>query len=406
MIKRRPWVLAAAARLDADAHAARTVAALRRRHRGHPVLLALPGRAFAVVTSAADVAEILACTPEPFTAATTEKTAALRHFQPHGLLISDPPARPVRRALNERTLHPGTPRHPEADAFAAVVDREIGDLVRRDALDWATFEPTWARIARGIVFGPGALDAEWITAALDRLRRRANWAYAAPSLPGERAELLAACRRWVSDPAPGSLAATLAEAAGGGCPAAATDAAEVAGQIPHWLFAFDAAGIATYRALALLAAHPAELAAVRADESGDRARAAVLESVRLWPTTLSILRQSTRLAWVRGRWAPAGTTFVVPSAYFHRDPARPYAHAFAPAIWLDGTAAGDAGLVPFSAGPAVCPGRGLVLTVGSFALRAVLRRRSVEPGAGQALKLTEPLPPTLDHTGLRLSLGR
>jgi len=57
----------------------------------------------------------------------------------------------------------------------------------------------------------------------------------------------------------------------------------------RWLFAFDAAGIATFRTMALLATHPSP-----ADPRLEYLRACVLESIRLWPTTLLIVRDSTQ----------------------------------------------------------------------------------------------------------------
>jgi hypothetical protein len=69
------------------------------------------------------------------------------------------------------------------------------------------------------------------------------------------------------------------------------------------------------RTLAVASAAP-DLAARLADL--DAGRACVRETLRLWPTTLVILRDTTR-GW---RWRevdlPAGTTIVVPTAYVHR----------------------------------------------------------------------------------------
>ena len=69
------------------------------------------------------------------------------------------------------------------------------------------------------------------------------------------------------------------------------------GQVPHWLFAFDAAGMATVRALALLAAHPgsksrSETTNPDTPQKRPYLQAAVLESVRLWPTTPALLRET------------------------------------------------------------------------------------------------------------------
>ena len=91
---------------------------------------------------------------------------------------------------------------------------------------------------------------------------------------------------------------------------------------------------------------------------------------------------------------------MIVSSFFHRDPARvPFADAFAPEAWLDGRADRHPGIVPFSAGPAACPGRQVAELVGSELLAAAASRlRVVEP-----LPLAD-LPRTLDHTSLRFTV--
>jgi cytochrome P450 len=100
---------------------------------------------------------------------------------------------------------------------------------------------------------------------------------------------------------------------------------------------------------------------------------------------------------------PAGTGFVVLSAYFHRDADRiEFADAFTPEAWLDGRADADWGLVPFSGGPVSCPGRNLVLLLASHTL-ARLADLDLAVGRGRYLA-DDPLPPTMDHLGLRFGL--
>jgi cytochrome P450 len=181
----------------------------------------------------------------------------------------------------------------------------------------------------------------------------ANWAYLRPRRTGLRRRFETRLRAHLDRAEPGSLAGVLAETP-------AEPDVDPAGQVPHWLFAFDAAGIAAYRALARLASAP--------DARADLAylQAAVLESVRLWPTTLVLLRDST--AAVDG--APAGTGYLIVTSFFQR--AR--GGCFDPDLWLSGRAEEDWALVPFSRGPARCPGRELVLfTTGT--MLAALRER-------------------------------
>ncbi|MGC5615154.1 hypothetical protein [Georgenia sp. Z1491] len=55
----------------------------------------------------------------------------------------------------------------------------------------------------------------------------------------------------------------------------------------------------------------------------DTARAAVLESLRPWPTTLAaVLCDSTREIEFRARTVPAGAGCGIVSTYLHRDPRR------------------------------------------------------------------------------------
>ncbi len=182
-------------------------------------------------------------------------------------------------------------------------------------------------------------------------------------------------------------------------------------QVAHWLFASDPVGMTTYRALALLAAHPDQLQRaqqdIRSAAEGSKylplLRATLLEALRLWPTTPTILRQTTQnTEWETGTM-PAGTTILIFAPFFHRDDQRlPYAHSFAPDIWLERPAAGGWPIIPFSAGPGVCPGSNLVLLLGSLVMAEVLRTRK--------LKLSEPtrlnpgnLPATFDHYTMRFS---
>ncbi|MFC9362734.1 hypothetical protein ACFTZB_39930 [Rhodococcus sp. NPDC057014] len=138
-----------------------------------------------------------------------------------------------------------------------------------------------------------------------------NWSYLSPDRPRLRKRFFDDLYRYVGHAEPGSLAATVAATDAGG-------AVDPVGQMPHWLFAFDAAGIACSRALALLATHPEERR--RAEAEVDDAdltevqqyrylRAVMLDSVRPWPTTPAILRDSTE----ETGWGPDGRRFTVPA---------------------------------------------------------------------------------------------
>ncbi|MFI6866579.1 cytochrome P450 [Nocardia sp. NPDC050406] len=406
VIIRRPVAVALAQRLRVDERAVRLLSQLRARRGPAPLRLSIPGRSVAVVLDGDDVERLLSAPTTEIATTTPEKQAALGHFQPHGVLASTGEDRERRRLFNETALQTPQALHSAAPALLQRVQRETAELLTEidtaGALTWDRFATAWWRIVRGVIFGDAARLDDRLTDDLAALRSRANWAFARRRDDQRRSRFHDAVRRYLDDPAPGTLAEAIARAH-------PTPDLAAADQVAHWLFAFDAAGIATFRALALLAAHPADERWVReefeADASVprvlDRARGCVLEAVRLWPTTPMILRESAvDLTW-HGERYPQGTTFVVYAPLFHRDASTlEFADTFAPRIWLDGQARRHPELVPFSAGPGACPGRNIVLFTASTTLAALMRTHSYRVQAGA--DLSDPVPPSLDHFHLVL----
>jgi cytochrome P450 len=323
VIVRRPRVVALEERLDADRRAVRRLRRVRDRYGPGPVSLALPGRSVAMVLAPGDVARILEETPQPFAAASREKRAALAHFEPHGVLISDPPERGARRGFNERVLESSRPVHGLAHELVPKVRQEAEEILaaahRSGALSWREFAAGWWRAARRIVLGDGARDDDVLTNLLTSLRRDANWAFLKPRRTGLRERFVERLAGHLQRAEPGSLAELAATRPEGVDPG---------GQVPQWLFAFDAAGMASFRTLALLDAHPHGH-----DRDAAYLRASVLEALRLWPTTPAVLRDTTAgTAWANGTLR-ARTGIVIFTPFFHRDPeALPYADSFAPEL--------------------------------------------------------------------------
>jgi cytochrome P450 len=410
VIARRRRAVALAGRLDLDGRAVRRMTRLRDRYGPGPLVLPLPLRTVALVLNPDDVARMLQESPEPFAAASLEKRGALGHFQPHGVLISRGEIREQRRRFVEEVLDTGRPLHRLAEPFALVAREEALALrraVQQDGvLDWDRFMTAWWRVVRRVVLGDGAREDHVTTDLLTRLRRRANWSYLLPRRRDQQAELHERLRRYVTAAAPGSLAELVA-----GMPAA--PGVDGTDQIPQWLFAFDPAGMAAYRALALVLGHPDQAVRVREEITGrdlDRPhdlpllRASVLESVRLWPTTAVVLRDTTApTVWPGGTLA-AGAAVGVVSAFFHRDPATVAdADRFDPDAWCDGSADDAPALVPFSAGPVACPGRELVLLTTSLFLASLLEDGVLAPGPGFPVDPDRPLPAALDAFALRFA---
>jgi cytochrome P450 len=258
-----------------------------------------------------------------------------------------------------------------------------------------------------VVFGEGARDDEAVIDVLGRLRRDANWAYLKPKRKRLRADFLHRVEGHLARAEEGSLADSIASMT-------TSSATAPADQVAHWLFAFDAAAMASFRALALLDAHPAHKKAVQEEVStGDAAaprelpllRATVLESIRLWPTTPAILRDATSQSSAEGGSLPTGTAILIFAPLFHRDEDRvPHADNFAPERWTAGNADQTWALLPFSAGPAVCPGRNLVLLVTSSILAALLQNHSFTQTHTRGLDRAHDMPGTLSPFRLQFSV--
>ncbi len=408
-IVRRPVGETLAAATESDRRIVSVLRELRERHGDDPLPLSYTGRRIALVLAPEDVRRLLEGTPEPFSPGGAEKRGALSHFQPHGALVSEHRSRPERRRANEEALAPGRLLHPDADSIAGHVHAEAQALVlalrnagsRGGELDWSRFSETFDALARRVVFGSFAAGDRRTTELLRALRGRANWSYLLPVDRNLRGAFLDRVRENIDRAEPGSLAARL------GRPESAERPED---QVAHWLFAFDASAIAAFRALALLTSSGSAVEAARAEALTEEGtdlpllRATLRESVRLWPTTPVVIRESTRETTWRNGTIEAGTAFLVMSSYFHRDPAQlSYADAFEPGIWTDGRAEGEPGIVPFSHGPAGCPASDLVPLTVSYLLRSLLGGGPLHRVDGGLPLHTRELPDSLNHFGLRFS---
>jgi cytochrome P450 len=407
-IIRRPAMVALAGGLGLDRDAVRQMQALRNRYGEGPLMLAIPGPPRGVILAPEHVGRVLDETPEPFATETTEKRAALAHFEPNGVLISHGAEREERRRYNEAVLQSGCPVHQLGDRFKRVAEQEGALLVektlRRADLRWGEFAAAWFRMVRRVVLGDGARDDWELTREIDRLRKDANWAMLKPVRSHLRARFFQHLEQHLARAEAGSLAEQMAQSQ-------ATPLAHPTQQVPQWLFAFDAAGMATFRALALLATHPEHAQRARDEIAAGGThplpllRATVLESVRLWPTTPMVLRQTTRETEWEAGLMPAGTGLLIYAPFFHRDDERlDFADRLAVELWLK-NGVEDWPLIPFSRGPAVCPGRELVLFLSSVFLALILRSGVVRLASPHRIGPELRLPATLNHYALRFEMG-
>src|SRR4051794_12769659 len=132
---RRPAAVRLAERLGLDARAVRRIQKLHARHPGGPLLLRLPFRRQALALAPEHVRKVLEQSPEPFAVASSEKRAALAHFEPGNVPVSHGPERSARRALHDRVLDSGHPVHLLAGHFLPAVEHEAAGLLQRAERD-------------------------------------------------------------------------------------------------------------------------------------------------------------------------------------------------------------------------------------------------------------------------------
>ncbi|WP_208009766.1 cytochrome P450 [Nesterenkonia sphaerica] len=390
-IIRRPRVVAAVENLGLEARAVARVQTLAEKYGRGPVMLAMPGRKMALVLHPEHVHRILEESPEPFATAETLKRHALKHFEPQVALVSHGAERSRRRETNEKVLDHQQAIHHMAEQFLPAVREEAQTLLKQvDAaggtLDYSSYYKAWFRVVNRVVLGDSYRDDTELLELMETQRARGNWAFLRPVDTEARDDIHTRIKQAVAKAEPGSIAAYMAQMQDRGESATSPD--EDAQQIPQWLFAFDPAGMSSYRGLALLASHPDQLEAVRQQidqEAQQHApllpllRATVLESLRLWATTPMILRETTREVEFENGVMPEGTTVLIFAPFFHRDEKNlDYAHTFSPEVWNHERTREEWPLVPFSSGPAVCPGRNLVQLLTSNFMAEIVGQRSID----------------------------
>jgi cytochrome P450 len=411
VIMRRPKVMQLSERLDLNRRAVLRLRGLRERYGDGPLLLRIPLRNQAVILSPADVRRVLQETPHPFSAASAEKRAALAHLEPKASLVSEGSDRDERRRFNDEVLDSHRPVHRMAAPFLRVVEEEaagmLGAARAAGTLSWDGFIRAWYALVRRVVFGDGARDDDELTDMLGGLRSAANWAFLRPRRTGLLERFHARVDGHLREAGQGSLAAVIAARPDQGSEAPSH-------QVAHWLFAFEPAGMATFRALALLAAHPDHAARARREAEERRGdgradlpflRACVLESLRLWPTTPAILRETVAETSWRSGTMPARTSVIIFAPFFHRDAdALPVPDRFHPDRWLENPEAEGSSLVPFSGGPATCPARNLVPLLSAAMLACLLDGGHLSLKDPARLDPQRPMPGLLDNSTLAFAL--
>jgi cytochrome P450 len=416
LFRRRPRAVGVATKLNVDRHAVGLIGGIRRSHGPGPVWVRVGTDQMLLALSTGDVRRVLEGSPDPFAPDPDAKRRGMSHFQPDALTISRGEAWKNRRRFAEAVLDTAKPAHRLADRFVTVA-REGGAALLDEfggagggELRWDAFHLAFQRITRRVVLGDAAGDDEELTDLLATLMDEAN------GLPKERSEsfepFMAKLRGHVEAAEAESLVGLFGEAP-------SDEETRVERQLTHWLFAMgDTLPANAFRALALIASHPRQRAAVEAElaaaggedglDAGGVASLAYLEAclneaMRLWPTTPVLSRETLEETEWDGAAAPTGTQVLISNTFNHRDPERhEFADRFAPEEWTEGGAAADWSFNHFSHGPQGCPGAGLALLIGKAVLADLVRQRRfrlLEP----KLDADQPLPHMLDFFRLRLA---
>lgn len=404
VIKRRPPVEAAVQHHELDTKALRLLQELCDKYGSGPLILDIPLRPQVLLLDPIHVQQVLKETPVPFSTASQEKQSALAHFEPGHILISIPCRRAKLRPVHEGALATSEPVHPCAEHFRALVERKLQPLLsdidsnRGTELNWSDFVQAWFKVVRTIVLGEGARDDEGLTEVFDDIRQRGNWGFLA-SKDNKLESFKARMAKYLQRREKGSLVSRLPRD---------DSNLELEMQAAHWLFAFEPAGMAAFRALALLACQPGQQEQAVKEINGAKilnpfSRSVILESLRLWPTTPVILGELTKDYDLGGETIEKGTGVIIFAPFFHRDNEQlDSADRMAPRNWAAEGTLPSAGLVLFSSGPGICPAHNLVPMVTSFALDAILSKARVD--LIQPLLDPNCLPGTLDHFEIKLRL--
>jgi cytochrome P450 len=407
-ILQHPRLMRAAARLHLESRAIRRMRKLRATYGDGPLMLRVPFRAQAMILAPDHVNRVLDGTPSPFAPTGADKRAALAHQEPKAALMSNGADRAERRRFTEDVLDIRQDVHCMAGHFLTVVEEEMQALRTligtQGEVTWDAFNTRWHAVVRRMVLGDAARDDHELADMLAQLRGNAKWAILHSSQKGLLDSLHARVETHLQRAEPGSLAAMIAATPRAGASAPSH-------QVAHWLFAFDPIGMAVFRALALLATHPPDMARARqevADNPGRARRnlpflrACLLEALRLWPTTSVIQRETAQdTHWGNGTM-PKGTSVMIYAPFFHRDEeALADANNFHPAFWMNGPRQGGWPLLPFGGGKGICPARNLVPVLGSATLACLLDASPISLSDSRGLAPGQPIPGLLDACTLR-----
>lgn len=364
-----------------------------------------------VVLDLDGIERVLDNSPAPYAADPDLKRRGMSHFQPNALTISRGAEWRERRQFNETVLASSQRAHPQADQFLRAIDQAT-ELLTANAgqyLVWDHFDHLFKRITLEIIFGHEARDDTALANRLTTMMRESNRVF----LLGKSKEFdlfYERIRHYLESSETGSLASMCKHAP-------STAQTKVENQIPHWMFAMmETLATNTMRALALIVSYPTVEERVRREIQKNGAQTpkgidglrylegCIQESMRLWPTTPMLTRQTVQESVLAGNTIPSGTQIVILNGFNHRDwETDPDIGNFRPEFWLDKTV--DYRFNHLSNGTQVCAGKNLALFIAKAVIASLLvcgRYRLHKP----KLNSGKPLPFQYDDFATRFEYFR
>lgn len=386
------------AKRQRDPGAVKFIGGLREKYQRDYLYISMLGKKSLLVLSHEGIKRILDHSPAIYAEPKT-KRKGMSHFQPNALTISRGPEWRDRRAFNESVLEFKDGLHPYADGFLQIIRDEVAKA-SNGLRSWDDYQRLFEFIALQVIFGKGKKDTS-LTDDLKAMMHESN-----PPVVFDRKSkyfdgFYQKIRGHLASPEAGSLVSLCKQAP-------ATARTQVENQIPHWMFAMkDTLAINTVRALALILSHPeaeervreemgqTDLSSAREIDGLKYLEACLQEAMRLWPSTLMLVRESLAEDNVGGCLIPAGTQVIIHNGFNHRDArTHGFADRFFPETWLKGGV--DYHFNHLSNGAQVCAGKALALFIGKAVLATLLadnRLRLHKPG----LDATGPVPYAYDH---------
>ncbi len=397
-----PYWVSFWARRQRDPLAVQFIGNLREKHQSDFIYVRMLAKKTLLVLERDAIRHILDASPQKY-ADPEPKRKGMSRFQPNALTISRGDDWRDRRVFNIGVLGDRSGSHPYLAHFLATVRKEAGDTLSGGAgnlLNWQDFAELFTRIALQIIFGQGEIDASAFE-ALKKMMRESNRMVFLGRKSKYFDDLYAHLNRHLEAPRDNSLVALCAQV-----PSSANTRIE--NQIPHWMFAMkDTLAINVVRALALIAAHPSAEQRVREEiDKSDLTSAAsvanmkyleacIQEAMRLWPTTLMLMRESLVDDRIGDIDISSKTQVMIHNGFNHRNPqAHDFADRFYPELWIGSEV--NYHINHLSNGPQVCAGKSLALDIGKGVLATLLKndRFALEQ---PALDPQRPLPHAYDH---------